>query len=80
MEMQSDMIWGAIDIAKFLNLTPRRLYRLVEQGALPVARIGGHLAASKSALERHIESLVENNTAANKKKKAKPGILRRWFK
>jgi hypothetical protein len=45
---RSDLVWGADDIAAFLNLTPRQVYGQIDR--LPITKIGGKLCASRSKL------------------------------
>ena len=50
--MYNDLISGADQAASFLGLKRRDVYRLVENGHLPVVRKGRRLFFRKSELER----------------------------
>lgn len=49
--MTNDLINGAADAASFTGLTRRQIYRLTEQGLLPVIRKGRRLFYRRSELE-----------------------------
>lgn len=50
--MNMDLIEGASNAAAFTGLTRRKIYRLAEQGHVPVIRKGRRLYFRKSELER----------------------------
>jgi excisionase family DNA binding protein len=50
--MNTDLIEGATDAAAFTGLSRRKIYRLAEQGHVPVIRKGRRLYFRKSELER----------------------------
>ena len=47
-----DILWGLADIAKFINVPPRRARYLLELDALPVGEVGRHVIASKATLRK----------------------------
>ena len=56
-----DLIWGANNIAAYLNLPVSKTYYLIGRGEIPVKRLGHRtIAASRAQLRR----LFENSTAA----------------
>lgn len=50
--MNTDLIEGAARAASFTGLSRRKIYRLAEQGHVPVVRKGRRLYFRKSELER----------------------------
>lgn len=58
-----DVLQGAEPIAAFLGLSARQLYHLVQQGALPVFRLGATICARKSTL---LKWIAEQEGAAGK--------------
>lgn len=54
--LAADMLQGADAIASFSGLTVRQVYRLAEQEAIPVFRLGAALCARKSTWVSWIES------------------------
>ena len=51
-----DLIEGAADAANFTGLSRRKIYRLAEEGHLPVIRKGRQLYFRKSELELAFKS------------------------
>lgn len=49
--MNHDLIEGATGAADFTGLSRRKIYRMTEQGLLPVTRKGGRLYYRKSQLD-----------------------------
>lgn len=58
--MNSDLIIGANGAALFTGLTRRAIYRLADEGHIPVTRKGRRLYFLKSELERAF-SATENS-------------------
>ena len=50
--LAEDLLAGATAAARFIGVTPRAVYHLVEEGRLPVVRMGKRLYFRKSELER----------------------------
>jgi len=46
----SDLIWGVPEIAAAINRTPRAVYHLMSQGALPAQKVGGRWVVSQAKL------------------------------
>lgn len=46
----ADVLWGADEIGKVLNLNPRQAHYLLISGKLPGKKIGGRWVALRSAL------------------------------
>jgi hypothetical protein len=59
-----DILWRLADIAKFINVPPRRARYLLSLGALPVGRVGRHVIASKATLRKCFSALL-NGEGAN---------------
>ncbi|HVM22077.1 MAG TPA: helix-turn-helix domain-containing protein [Sphingomicrobium sp.] len=57
--MNTDLIEGASNAAAFTGLSRRKIYRLAEQGHVPVIRKGRRLYFRKSELERAFMSAGE---------------------
>jgi hypothetical protein len=53
-----DILWGLADIAKFINVPERRARYFISLNALPVARRGRLLIASKAELRRCFGTLL----------------------
>ncbi|HEX8583111.1 MAG TPA: helix-turn-helix domain-containing protein [Allosphingosinicella sp.] len=54
--MNHDLIEGAARAASFTGLSRRKIYRLAEQGHVPVVRKGRRLYFRKSELERAFQT------------------------
>lgn len=54
--LNGDLINGAAEAAKFIGITPRTVYHMVERGELPVIRKGKRLYFRKSELEAAFRS------------------------
>jgi hypothetical protein len=49
-----DLIWGAADIARALNLrTERQAFRMLEDGVIPARKVGRLWVASRRTLQQH---------------------------
>ncbi len=55
--LQTEIIVGAKQIAAATGLPPRRIYALVDQGKLPILKIGASIGIRRSKLAEWIESL-----------------------
>jgi len=62
--MQNDLLAGADAAAEFTGLTRRQIYRLADQGLLPVVRMGRRLYFRKSDLERAFQPTTSYRSAA----------------
>ena len=54
--LNGDLINGAAEAAKFIGITPRTVYHMVDRGELPVIRKGKRLYFRKSELEAAFSS------------------------
>jgi excisionase family DNA binding protein len=61
-----DVLNGANEIARFLGISRRSVYHYIENGELPVFRLGSKLCARKSTLIRHIEALEDDKRESNR--------------
>ena len=50
--LADDLLSGATAAADYIGVKPRAVYHLVEEGRLPVVRMGKRLYFRKSELER----------------------------
>ena len=48
-------VWTVDDAARFLSVSRRQLYYLLEREGLPAVRVGTRLRFSPSELERYLE-------------------------
>jgi excisionase family DNA binding protein len=47
-----DVLWGAVQIARYVNRTPRQVYYLLQRGKLPHTKLGPKtICASRAALD-----------------------------
>jgi hypothetical protein len=47
----SDLVWGASNIAKAINRTERQIYHMASKGVLPVHKAGATLVGKRSELQ-----------------------------
>lgn len=52
---QSDVIWGAGEIAKAIGTTERATYHMLGLGKIPARKIGARWVASRQKLRQHFE-------------------------
>ncbi len=53
-----DLIWGAANIAKFLNLnSTRQAFWFLENGNIPARKVGNRWVASHRVLKAHFEGM-----------------------
>ena len=45
-----DLIWGAANIAKVVNLNPRQTFYQLESGSIPAKKVGGKWVAERNEL------------------------------
>lgn len=53
-DAQSDLLYGVPAIAEYLNMRPRQVYHLTENG-LPHFKIGGRVCSRKSLLSKWLD-------------------------
>ncbi|WP_312412048.1 helix-turn-helix domain-containing protein [Shinella sp.] len=56
-EISGDILMGAKAIAEYLGITSRQLYRLVYKDVIPTFKLGGSVAARRSALNKWMDGL-----------------------
>ena len=44
------MVWGAVDIGKLINRTPREVFYLHRQKLIPTRNVGGQIVAERDKL------------------------------
>lgn len=50
-------LWLVSDVADYLNISPRAVYRLVAASALPHIRLGRRLRFAKTDIDEHLDRL-----------------------
>ncbi|OBQ83187.1 MULTISPECIES: hypothetical protein [unclassified Mesorhizobium] len=45
-----DVVWGAVEIGKEINRTPRQTFHMLEQGLLPARKVGSQWVAERGKL------------------------------
>jgi hypothetical protein len=61
--LSDDLIWGVGGIADFLGKNQRQTFHLIYAGAIPTAKIGGRIVASRSRLRAHFRALLDGEVA-----------------
>ena len=56
--LRADLIWGIKAIAEELGKTQRQAFHLIDTGAIPSAKIGGRIVASRTRLREHFRALL----------------------
>ncbi len=62
--LAEDLLTGAVQIAAFVGVEPRRAFYLLERGHLPAFKIGAKWHARKSTLRAHFAKLDANGSTA----------------
>lgn len=57
------LLWGAQEIARFINRPPRAVHHLLESGALPATKVGNRWVSSEEALIEHIEGAIRRSSS-----------------
>jgi hypothetical protein len=60
-----DILWGVASIAEYLRMPPRRARYLISLGAMPVARCGRHVIASRATLRQIFSELLNGEGPAD---------------
>ena len=66
-DSNGDLLTGAEEIAKFLNVNPRRAFHLLEKGLIPGFRLGKRWCARRSRLTRFFEEQEQHTLSAGAK-------------
>ena len=61
--LRDDLVWGIKAIADEIGKTPRQAFHLVDTGAIPAAKIGGRIVASRTRLREHFRALLDSARA-----------------
>jgi hypothetical protein len=61
--LSEDLMIGAVPIASWLGVPPRKLFYMAETKQLPLFKIGGKLAGRKSTITRHFAALEQAGKA-----------------
>lgn len=62
-EFCDDLLRGAEAIGKFLGLTPRQAFNLLDRGTIPAGKEGKAWIASKTSLREHYRRLASGKAA-----------------
>jgi hypothetical protein len=57
--LRDDLIWGVEGIAEEIGKTQRQVFHMISVGAIPAAKVGGRIVASRSRLRQHFEALLD---------------------
>jgi excisionase family DNA binding protein len=60
---EPDLLYGCEPIAEFLGISKRAAYSLIERKRIPTFKIGRTIAARKSRLRQHFETLEKEASA-----------------
>ena len=55
-----EILWGAEEIGRAINRTPRQVYHLAEAGQIPVNKVGAILTSTKRKLRDHILGVTQS--------------------
>jgi hypothetical protein len=55
-----DLVWGADEIARFINSSRRKTYHMLENRQIPARKTGGIWVASKRKLRAHFEAAYDD--------------------
>jgi hypothetical protein len=61
--LRDDLIWGIKGIAEEIGKSERQAFHLVDTGAIPAAKVGGRIVASRSRLRSHFRALLDGEVA-----------------
>ncbi len=57
----ADKIMTVKEVAKYLDIHPMTLYRLVREGRIPAFKVGGQWRFQKRALDRWVAQSINKN-------------------
>jgi hypothetical protein len=57
--LATDLLWGVEDIAEAIGRSRRQTFHMLQNGRIPARKIGAFWCASRSALRRHFNALLE---------------------
>jgi hypothetical protein len=57
--LRDDLIWGVEGIAEEIGKSQRQVFHMISIGAIPAAKVGGRIVASRSRLRQHFEALLD---------------------
>ena len=63
-DSNGDLLTGAEEIAKFLNVNPRRAFHLLEKGIVPGFKLGKRWCARRSTLTKFFEEREQANVVS----------------
>jgi hypothetical protein len=61
--LRDDLIWGIRGIAEEIGKSERQAFHLVDTGAIPAAKVGGRIVASRARLREHFRALLDAERA-----------------
>jgi hypothetical protein len=59
-DAESDIVWGAVEIGKVINRSPRAAFHLLENGRLPARKTGRLWSASRRRLLEYLAGELGN--------------------
>lgn len=62
--IEGDLLVGAPAIARFLGVTQRQIYRLIQDSIIPSFKCGGSVAARRSSLARWMNDAEQGRATA----------------
>jgi hypothetical protein len=57
--LRDDLIWGVEGIAEEIGKSQRQVFHMISIGAIPAAKVGGCIVASRSRLREHFRALLD---------------------
>jgi hypothetical protein len=61
--LRDDLIWGIRGIAEEIGKSERQAFHMVDTGAIPAAKVGGRVVASRARLREHFRALLDGKVA-----------------
>lgn len=61
--LRDDLIWGVDGIAEEIGKTQRQVFHMISTGAIPAAKVGGRIVASRARLREHFRALLDTARA-----------------
>jgi len=56
--LADDLLWGIKAIAAEIRRSERQTFHLVDTAAIPAAKVGGRIVASRTRLREHFNALI----------------------
>jgi hypothetical protein len=59
--LRDDLIWGVEGISEEIGKSQRQVFHMISIGAIPAAKVGGRIVASRSRLRQHFAALLDGS-------------------